>query len=56
MFLAIVIKLSTALLNILNSVETDLMNFGRKIAIDPASLNLSHKLTGNVELTDILLQ
>jgi hypothetical protein len=49
-------KLSTALLNMLNLVKIGVLDFGRKIMINPASVNLGHKLARSIEPIDILFQ
>ncbi|KAF7504246.1 hypothetical protein GJ744_002568 [Endocarpon pusillum] len=56
MHLIIIAKLSPALLNVLDPVETSVLDFGRKIPLNQASLNVGHKHAGSIEATDVLLQ
>jgi hypothetical protein len=56
MDLAIVAKLTAALLNVLDPVQTCVLNFGRKTTLNPPSLDLGYKLAGSIYTTYILLE
>jgi hypothetical protein len=48
MHLAIVAKLIAALLNVLDPVETSVLDFGRKIPLNQASLDVGHRHAGSI--------
>jgi len=56
MHLAVVMKLSTALLQMLNLVETYVLNIQRKTLLHSNSLYVSHKYTRSVNTTNVLFE
>jgi len=56
MDLVVVVKLSTALLNVLDPVETSILNFWMKVLLDLTSLYLRSKPPRRIYAKDILLK
>lgn len=56
MHLLIVVKLSTALLKMLDPVETCVLNLRRKTALNSTAIDIGYKHTRSVQATDVLLQ
>jgi hypothetical protein len=56
MLLVIVAKLRAALLEMLNPVETCILNLRRKTVLNLTTLDIGYKRTGCVQATDVLLQ
>ena len=56
MHLVVVMKLSTALLKMLDPVETCILNLRRKTMLNSTAFDVAYKQTGNVQATDVLLQ
>jgi hypothetical protein len=55
-YLTVIAKLSAAFLNMIGPVATGVLNFGRKIMLNPTSLSIGYKHAGNTHVTDILLE
>ena len=55
MDLVVVVKLSAALVKMLNPVKTSMLNFRRKNALNSTAFGITYKYTGSVQTTDVLL-
>jgi hypothetical protein len=55
-YLAVIAELSAALLNMLDPVKTSVLDLRRKTSLNLASFDLSHKHTGSIYATDVLLE
>ena len=55
-YLIVVTKLYTALLEMLNPIETSILNPRRKTTLNLTALSISYKHTRSVQVTDVLLQ
>jgi len=55
MHFVVIIELSTALLKILDLVETCISNLRRKTTLNLIALDVGYKYTGSVQATDVLL-
>jgi hypothetical protein len=54
--LAIVAKLSAALLDMIGPVAAGVLNFRKKILLNPTFLSFDYKHVGSIHTTDILLE
>jgi hypothetical protein len=54
--LIVIAKLYTAFLEILNLVETYILNAKRKTTLNSTTLDVAYKHTGSVQVIDVLLQ
>ena len=54
MDLAVIVKLSVTLLEMLNPVETCILNFRRKNALNSTAFDIAYKYTGSAQATDVL--
>ena len=52
----VITKPGTTLLKMLDPVETCILNLRRKTLLHLTVLDISHKCTGSVQVTDILLE
>ena len=52
----VIVKLSITLLEMLNLVETCILNLRRKALLHLTAVNIGHKDSGSARVTDILLE
>jgi hypothetical protein len=56
MYLIVVVKLRSALLEVLNPVETCILKLRRKTLLHSTACNVGYKHAGSVQATDVLPQ